>query len=71
MCQRVVEGRVAQVIPDTAREEGLRDLETVQEQTIACDVGVPLRFSDGRIRGMFCCVGHEARSRWVSASPPS
>ena len=61
VCHRVVEGAAPAVIPDTSVQEGVRELQVVREGGIGCYVGIPLRFSDGRLYGMFCCLGRERR----------
>ncbi|MEC5388215.1 EAL domain-containing protein [Uliginosibacterium sp. H3] len=54
-CQRVVDGRLPRLIPDTtAVPEAM-----AQPETLAIPIGshlsVPIRLSDGRVYGTFCC----------------
>ena len=56
ICQRMVEGRVPQVIPDAAREPGLIGVPAVDDGSIGAYVGVPVSASDGTVFGTFCCL---------------
>ena len=58
ICQRVATSRAPNVIPDAKEEEALRDLGVVDDAGIGCYVGIPIRFSDGRLYGTFCCLAH-------------
>jgi response regulator RpfG family c-di-GMP phosphodiesterase len=62
VCQRVIDGTAPPVMADTGAHAAVRDLDAVVARGIKCYVGVPLRFSDGRLYGMFCCLGHESRA---------
>ncbi len=57
-CKRVVEGLLPNVVPDSRSDERVRDLEVTSEADIGSYVGLPLRFSDGRIYGTLCCLSH-------------
>ena len=57
-CQRMVDGRLPNVVKDASREKSVKDLAATHEADIGSYVGVPLRFSDGRLYGALCCVGH-------------
>jgi signal transduction histidine kinase len=59
VCQRVVLGRAPEVIPDLGAEPSVADLGVVGERGICSYVGVPLRFSDGRVYGTLCALGEE------------
>ncbi len=59
-CWRVANGRLPQVIPDAKSDVRLRDLPVTWAADIASYIGVPLRFSDGRIYGSVCCLSHSA-----------
>lgn len=51
-CQRAVSGLIPFVIHDSLSEPGLCDLPSA----VRSYVGVPVRFSDGRLFGTLCCV---------------
>lgn len=57
-CQRLVEGELTNIVPDARRDERVRDLDVTREADIGSYVGVPLRFSDGRLYGTMCCMSH-------------
>ncbi len=54
----LVEGRLPGVIPDAKRDERVKDLDMTREADIGAYVGVPLRFSDGRLYGTLCVLSH-------------
>jgi response regulator RpfG family c-di-GMP phosphodiesterase len=58
-CQRVVEGRLPGVVPDARGDERVMHLDVTRESGIGSYVGIPLRFSDGRLYGTVCCLSHE------------
>jgi GAF domain-containing protein len=60
VCRRVLEGRVAGVIPDTARTLALRDVPLVRDGSIGAYLGVPLRTADAHLY-MLCCLARERR----------
>lgn len=60
VCQRMVDGRLPGLIPDTAANPITATLDVVHEKHIGGYVGVPLRLPDGRLYGSFCCISHEA-----------
>ncbi len=57
-CQRLMEGTLPNVVPDARSDERVKDLGVTREANIGSYVGVPLRFSDGRLYGMLCCLSH-------------
>lgn len=59
-CWRVVQGQLPRVIPDAKSDVRLRDIEATWEADIGSYIGVPIRFSDGRIYGSLCCLSHTA-----------
>ncbi len=59
-CQRVMEGKLPEVITDAKNDERVNRLAITHEADIGSYVGVPLRFSDGRAYGMLCCLSHSA-----------
>jgi GAF domain-containing protein len=54
----LVEGRLPGVVPDVRSDERVRDLDITREAGIGACVGVPLRFSDGRLYGTLCVLSH-------------
>ena len=59
-CQRVIAGHLPNVVPDARRDERVRNLDVTRDANIGSYVGVPVRFSDGRIYGTLCCLSHSA-----------
>ncbi len=59
-CQRVVAGHIPNVIPDAANDERVKDFPSRREAGVGSYVGIPLRFSDGRVYGTLCCLSHSA-----------
>ncbi len=63
--QYILEGRLPQLIPDTAHEQiavakavtGAVPIGTHASLPIGAHVSVPLHLSDGSLYGMFCCLG--------------
>ena len=53
-CRRMVEGTAPNVVPNTAEEPRMQDLDVAK--TIGSYLGVPVRLSDGRIYGAVCCA---------------
>jgi EAL domain-containing protein (putative c-di-GMP-specific phosphodiesterase class I) len=59
-CRHILEGRLPELIPDTALEPFAMALPITKEAHIGSHISVPIRLPDGRPYGMFCCVGFEA-----------
>jgi signal transduction histidine kinase len=57
-CQRMVDGRIGSVVAETAAEPEVANLALTERAGIGAYVGVPVRFSDGRLYGTFCCLSH-------------
>jgi response regulator RpfG family c-di-GMP phosphodiesterase len=57
-CKRVVDGSLPNVVPDAKGDERVSGLEVTTEADIGSYVGLPLRFSDGRVYGTLCCLSH-------------
>src|SRR5918998_2432727 len=62
-CKRVVEGSLPGVVPDAKSDGRVSGLEVTHEAGICSYVGVPLRFSDGRVYGTLCCLSHSPKPR--------
>ena len=58
-CQRMLNGEIPNVVPDTRAEPAMRDLDVTRE--FGAYIGVPVRLSDGRVHGTLCCVSREAK----------
>jgi EAL domain-containing protein (putative c-di-GMP-specific phosphodiesterase class I) len=54
-CQRVVDGRLPQLIKDAAAHPVAAALPETQAIPIGSHLSVPIRLSDGRIYGTLCC----------------
>jgi hypothetical protein len=59
-CERVVDGRLPNLIADARRDERVADLAP----TLGAYVGVPVTFSNGRLYGTLCCASH-APAPWL------
>ena len=57
-CRLLMEGRLPNVIPDTEDDERVNCLDVTGEARIGSYVGVPIRFSDGRLYGTLCALSH-------------
>jgi signal transduction histidine kinase len=57
-CQRMCDGRIGNVVTDVRSDPELAPLALTKRAGIGAYVGVPLRFSDGRLYGTFCCLSH-------------
>lgn len=57
-CRLLMEGHLPNVIPDANRDERVKWLDVTGEADIGSYIGVPIRFSDGRLYGTFCCLSH-------------
>jgi EAL domain-containing protein (putative c-di-GMP-specific phosphodiesterase class I) len=62
-CARVIDGRLPNVIPDTASDPRTRELPITHEQGIGAYAGAPLKLADGTVYGMLCCLSRDADSR--------
>jgi EAL domain-containing protein (putative c-di-GMP-specific phosphodiesterase class I) len=54
-CQKVVEGRLPQLIPDTAAVPEALEIPETRSLPIGAHLSVPLHLADGRLFGTFCC----------------
>lgn len=60
-CLRVVQGKVPQLIPDTARVPAALEIPETKALPIGSHMSVPIVLTDGRIYGTFCCFSFEAK----------
>ncbi len=58
-CRGVVEGRIPQLIPDTARVPAAACLPETSAIPIGAHLSVPIVLGDGRVYGTFCCFSFE------------
>jgi EAL domain-containing protein (putative c-di-GMP-specific phosphodiesterase class I) len=54
-CQPVVDGRLPELIPDTAAVPAAMALPVTTALPVGAHLSVPIRLRDGRIYGTFCC----------------
>ena len=59
-CQRMLDGRLPNLIPDARENDVVKNLDVTRRLRIAGYVGVPLVLSDGRVFGAFCCASRSA-----------
>ena len=59
-CQRIVDGRLPRVIPDTSAEPEAVALAVTAALPIGSYVGVPVVLSDGSLYGTLCCLSPTA-----------
>jgi EAL domain-containing protein (putative c-di-GMP-specific phosphodiesterase class I) len=59
-CSHILEGRLPQLMPDTAAEPLAAAMPITQAIPVGKHIGVPIRTPDGGIYGMFCCLGFRA-----------
>jgi EAL domain-containing protein (putative c-di-GMP-specific phosphodiesterase class I) len=60
-CLRVVQGKVPQLIPDTARVPAALEIPETKALPIGSHMSVPIVLTDGRVYGTFCCFSFEAK----------
>ncbi|MCE9663273.1 EAL domain-containing protein [Halomonas sp. M5N1S17] len=58
-CQRVVDGRLPEVIRDARQEPAALDLAATWEVPIGAHVSVPIRLRDGSVYGTMCCFARQ------------
>lgn len=56
-CQRVIDGRLPRLIPNTKLVPEAMALPETFAIPIGSHIGVPIRLSDGHLYGTFCCFG--------------
>ena len=54
-CQRILEGSLPELIPDTQANDITSELEVTRELDIGSYIGVPIRLPDGEVYGTLCC----------------
>lgn len=59
-CQRVVDGRLPQLIHDPMAHPAARELPVTELLPVGAHVSIPIVLSNGRIYGTFCCFSFQA-----------
>ena len=59
-CRHILAGRLPQLIPDTSAEPLAMSMPITGAVPIGKHMSVPIRLPDGRVYGMFCCLGRNA-----------
>lgn len=59
-CQRIVDGRLPELIRDAAMYPAAAELPVTAALPVGAHLSVPIKLSDGRIYGTFCCFSHAA-----------
>ena len=57
-CRLLTEGRLPSAIPDAKNDGRVKHLDVTGEARIGSYVGLPIRFSDGRLYGTLCALSH-------------
>lgn len=60
-CLKVVDGRLPELIPDTAQVPAAVSIPDTQAIPIGAHLSVPIVLADGRLYGTFCCFSFAAR----------
>ena len=60
ICERLLAGRVGNLVPDVRADPDLGDLPMVQAAGVGAYLGVPLSVADARTY-LLCCIAREAR----------
>lgn len=61
-CQKIVEGLLPELIPDTSQLPDAMEIAATRAVPIGAHLSVPLRLADGRIYGTFCCFSFESNA---------
>ena len=60
VCERLLSGRIANIVPDIDEEPELAGLDALRDAGLRAYVGVPLTATDARLY-VLCCIAGEAR----------
>jgi hypothetical protein len=60
-CQRVLRGRLPNLIHDVRGEDRASSLAITRASDVGAFASVPIRFSDGRLYGTLCAASHEPK----------
>ncbi len=76
-CTQLVDVQLPNVIQDARNDERVNDLDVMWDAGIGSYVGIPLRFSNGQIYGILCCLNdssdsaiRECDAQFMSVIPP-
>jgi response regulator RpfG family c-di-GMP phosphodiesterase len=58
-CRRVADGDLPSLIKDAKNDPRVSELATTRVGNIGSYIGIPVKFSDGRVYGSFCCIRHQ------------
>lgn len=61
-CERLLNGRISNIVPDTHADQHLSHLAITRQARIGAYIGVALTSRDARLY-VLCCVAHEQRPR--------
>jgi GAF domain-containing protein len=59
-CNRLLEGRISNVVTDAAHDNRVADLGMARDFGVGAWIGVPIELSDARLY-ILCCLAREAR----------
>ena len=59
-CQRVVDGRLPELIPDACLDTEALTLAATRALPVGAHLSVPIRLADGQVYGTFCCFSRSA-----------
>jgi response regulator RpfG family c-di-GMP phosphodiesterase len=60
-CQRVLRGRLPNLITDVRADDRARSLRVTADADVGAFVSIPLQFSHGALYGMLCAASHEPK----------
>ncbi|MBF6616184.1 MAG: EAL domain-containing protein [Candidimonas sp.] len=58
-CRHILEGRLPELMPDVMDEPFAASMDFTTDMGIRSHMSVPIKLSDGRTYGMFCCISTE------------
>ena len=61
-CQRIVDGRIPQLMSDAQRVPAAMELFPRSARPVGAHLSVPLKLRDGRVYGTFCCLSSTPNS---------
>jgi PAS domain S-box-containing protein len=61
-CQRMLDGRIPNLIPDVRADDRTAALPVTRAGNVGAFATVPLTFTDGRLYGTLCAASHDAKS---------
>jgi EAL domain-containing protein (putative c-di-GMP-specific phosphodiesterase class I) len=59
-CQRVVDGRLPELMPDTAAFPAALTVPVASRMPVSAHLSLPIRLADGSVYGTFCCLSPAA-----------